>query len=512
MTYLLPILGDQLSLNLASLKFIQDQKVIIVMAEVREETDYAPHHRQKIWFLFAAMRHFAKKLEALGYQVHYSKIDDPKNTQSLIGEWERLAKHYDCKKIVLTEAGEWRLMEAIEAWQLKTSLELSCLEDSRFLCSHQDFLNWAKGRKQLRMEYFYQYMRKTHQILVDEKLTPVGGKWNFDQENRSPLKQLPPNLNRWTIYQDQIIDEVKELVASHFPENFGDLEQMYYAVTAEQAEIHFLEFLKTSLPLFGQYQDVMVSNQPYLYHAVISAYINVGFLDPLKVCQAAQDCYVSGQAPLNAVEGFIRQVLGWREYVRGIYWMQMPSYQNLNYFDANRKLPQLYWGGATKMNCLASVVSDTKKYAYSHHIQRLMITGNFALLAGLSPAAVCDWYLGVYIDAYEWVELPNTLGMALFADGGIMASKPYAASAKYIDKMSNFCEKCYYNPNELLGDKACPFNALYWNFIASHETLLSGNQRMAYMLSTWRRFSPSKQDAIKAQAKQHLLALEQNQL
>jgi len=506
MPYLLPVLADQLSLNIPSLRDFKPEEVVIVMAEVRSETDYAPHHRQKILFLFAAMRHFAQRLKNLGYQVHYTALDDPANTQSLISEWERIARVYQCSKIILTEPGEWRLKAAIVSWMQKVKITIQCLEDDRFLCSHQEFETWAKDRKQLRMEYFYQQMRRKYNLLVDEDQKPIGGRWNFDEENRAPLSEIP-DVPRLKIYDDEIISSVKQLISLHFPHQFGEYQQLYYAVTAEQAKAHFTLFLEEYLPFFGRYQDVMVANQPYLYHAVISAYLNVGFLDPLTVCQAASQRYTLGKAPLAAVEGFIRQILGWREYVRGIYWLKMPQYQEQNYFSAQRPLPALYWGGKTRMQCMSKAVADTQKYAYSHHIQRLMITGNFALLFGLAPKAVCEWYLGVYIDAYEWVELPNTLGMALFADGGVMASKPYAASAAYIQKMSNFCQGCYYQQKLMVGDKACPFNAMYWYFIASNEALLRNNPRMSYVMANWRRFSQEKQTQIKVQAEKHLEAL-----
>lgn len=508
MKYLVPVLADQLSLSLPSIKRFKPDEVIIVLAEVRSETDYAPHHRQKILFLFSAMRHFAQQLKKLGYQVHYTCLDDPENTHNLVSEWERLASFYHCQEIYLTEPGEWRLKDAIDAWMLVAKFKIHCLEDCRFLCSHQEFQAWAKGRKQLRMEYFYQQMRKKFNILVDEQHKPLGGRWNFDEENREPLGTIPDFPHRSETYDDEIIAEVKNLLAEYFPQQFGDCEQLYYAVTANQAQAHFERFLEDCLPSFGRFQDVMVVNQPYLYHAVISAYLNVGFLEPLAVCHAAVQRYQQGKAPLSAVEGFVRQILGWREYVRGIYWLMMPQYQNSNYFSAQRPLPALYWGGKTRMHCMSKVVEDTKKYAYSHHIQRLMITGNFALLTGLDPKAVSAWYLGVYVDAYEWVEMPNTIGMALFADGGLMASKPYAASARYIQKMSNFCQSCHYDPKLMVGENACPFNSLYWNFVATNEHLLQPHQRMNYVLANWRRFSQEKQAQILSQARKHLAALD----
>lgn len=512
MSCLRPILADQLSLDLSALSDIVLNQDVVVMCEVRTETDYVPHHPQKIILLFSAMRHFAKELQALGIKVHYVYLDDIENTHDLISEWERIAKLYDCQRVVLTQAGEWRLIDAIYHWQQQTTLGVTVREDRRFLCDESLFRQWAGGRKQLRMEYFYQMMRQKYKLLMDDKQKPIGGRWNYDSENRDGFKQaLQPPLRRHFIHDD-ITKAVIDLVKSVFSGYFGDIDGFDYAVTRDEAWICFADFIKHYLPFFGQHQDVMQVEGVFLYHSVISMYLNIGLLDPLKVCQQAEAAYFSGHAPLFAVEGFIRQVLGWREYVRGIYFLKMPGYQDLNYFQATSPLPALYWGKSTQMNCLKQVVGMTKRYAYSHHIQRLMITGNFALLAGIAPKEVCAWYLAVYLDAFEWVELPNTLGMALFGDGGVMASKPYAASARYIDKMSNFCSSCVFKPKDLLGDMACPFNSLYWHFIAKHELLLQKNPRMAYMIASWRRFSEDKKEAILAKAKFYLSRLDENNL
>ena len=504
-----PILADQLSINLASLQSCDLKKDIILFCEVRAETDYVSHHRQKIVFLFSAMRHFANLLKQKGYQVHYVTLTDVDNTHTLCSEWQRIALLYDCERVVVTEPGEWRVLQHI---QQQNNLQIEVLEDNRFLCSHQRFLQWAQGKKQLRMEYFYQTMRKHYHLLLEHDGQPIGGRWNYDVDNREPLKKIPTMPRRVQIVPDELTQEVIQLVSTHFPHYFGDLTGFSYAVTQEQANQQAAFFFEHCLPSFGQYQDVMVEGESFLYHAVLSMYLNAGLLDPMDLCREAESRYHLQLAPLSAVEGFIRQILGWREYVRGIYWMQMPTYSEQNYFQATRALPNLYWGGQTQMNCMAQVVTQTQQNAYSHHIQRLMVTGNFALLAGLSPKQVCDWYLAVYMDAYEWVELPNTLGMALFADGGLLASKPYAASGKYIDKMSNYCKSCHYKVKEVIGDKACPFNALYWNFIAQHENKLSSNMRMKYMYATWHRFDDAKKHSILQQAQQYLEALDNNLL
>lgn len=512
MKTLRPILADQLSLDLASLKTIDKSLDVIVFCEVRQETDYVPHHPQKIIFLFSAMRHFAYYLQGLGFQVHYVALDDMQNSQSLCNEWQRLALDYDCQRVVMTEPGEWRLLEIFKKWQKQSSMDISILEDDRFLCSHQAFKSWAADKKQLRMEYFYQMMRKKYNILIDADGRPTGGSWNYDARNRDPLKSVPNVPKRMAVTQDAITQDVIALVKKHFSKHFGDSDGFGYEVTLEGAKAKADEFFSQYLPYFGQYQDVMVLDEPFMFHAVLSMYINAGLLNPLELCQRAEQMYFNGQVPIEAAEGFIRQILGWREFVRGIYWLKMPDYIHGNALEAKRALPDLYWGGETKMNCLKQVVHQTWQNAYSHHIQRLMVTGNFALLAGLAPNEVCEWYLAVYLDAYEWVELPNTLGMSLFADGGVLASKPYAASGNYIDKMSNFCKSCQFNPKVTIGEDACPFNALYWNFIAEHESKLSQNHRMQYMYATWRRFDEQKRLAIIEQAKRYLSALEKNQL
>ncbi len=506
MNILRPILADQLSYDLASLSDLNLEHDRVVFCEVRAETDYVSHHPQKIIFLFSAMRHFAKALIAMGIQVTYVTLDDPDNTQSLISEWQRLSKQFGMDKIVVTEPGEWRLREAF----INAGLEMR--EDTRFLCTHQMFKNWAHHRKQLRMECFYQMMRQHHQLLLTEDGKPQGGKWNFDLENRDPLKGEPRFPKRLVFNPDEITQAVITLVRQHFSHHFGAIESFNYAVTHEDAQEHVKHFLKTCLPYFGQYQDVMMAQEVFLSHGVLSMYLNAGMLNPLVLCQQAQLEFEEGRSPLAAVEGFIRQILGWREYVRGIYWLNMPDYAQLNALHATRPLPELYWGASTNMNCLATVVKQTQLYAYSHHIQRLMITGNFALLAGLHPKAVCEWYLAVYLDAYEWVELPNTLGMALYADGGCMASKPYAASASYINKMSNFCESCVYNPKKVVGESACPFNSFYWDFIARHEDKLKSNMRMKFMYATWHRFDEDKKASILNQAKYYFEMLSLNQL
>jgi deoxyribodipyrimidine photolyase-related protein len=333
-----------------------------------------------------------------------------------------------------------------------------------------------------------------------EQDQPAGGRWNFDAENRKrmPSTVLPPALPSFPL--DATTEAVIELVGREFADHFGDLDHFDLPVTAEQAALGLDHFLTERLASFGDWQDFMRDNDPVLFHALISTSLNCGLLDPLTACRAAEAAWRAGVAPLNAVEGFIRQILGWREYVRGIYWLRMPEYGQLNALGATRKLPQFYWSGETRMNCMARVVADTRAHAYAHHIQRLMITGNFALLAGLDPDEVDEWYLIVYADAYQWVEMPNVRGMALFADGGVMASKPYAASGAYINRMSDYCAGCKYDVRIAVGENACPFNYLYWDFIARHQDRLGGNHRMAMPVRTLSRMDPQRVAAMRTQA------------
>ena len=351
-------------------------------------------------------------------------------------------------------------------------------------------------------------MRQKHDILMESPGRPIGGAWNYDEQNRKNANHIQAFPSRLVHPIDEVTSEILSLVEKEFSNHFGQLLPFNFAVTPEQALCEANYFIEHCLVYFGDYQDAMRSNEANLYHSRLSFYLNVGLLLPLELCRMAEEAFKQKRAPLNAVEGFIRQILGWREYVRGIYWLLMPQYADRNYFNASRPLPGLYWGQETQMFCMKEVVRQTQVEAYSHHIQRLMITGNFALLAGLNPKEVCEWYLAVYADAYEWVELPNTLGMALYADGGMMASKPYAASGKYIQKMSNFCKSCTYNPSDVVGENACPFNSLYWNFIDQHQDRLKNNSRLHYAYLNWDKMDQEKKKNILVRAAQVLTALD----
>ena len=501
MTELVVVFADQLSHNLSSLANADKGKATVLMMEVQDEADQVWHHRKKLVFLFSAMRHFADELKEAGWKVRYVKLTDSDNTNNFSEEITSAVIDVTPDRLLFTEPGEWRVEQIIRQLREQLDIPVSMFRNTRFVATKQQFRDWAKGRKELRMEYFYREMRRSTGLLMDGD-KPKGGKWNYDQENRSPIKSDQKLPNRHFVEPDDTTLDVLEMVSEKFPDRFGSLDSFGYGVTAKSAEAALDEFIKTRLPDFGTYQDAMITGQTFLFHSVLALYINVGLLDPLKACKAVEKAYLAGNAPINAVEGFIRQIIGWREYVRGVYWLKMPDYLDQNSLDAKEDLPDFYWSGKTKMNCVREVIEQTKEHAYSHHIQRLMITGNFALLAGIDPRQVHEWYLAVYADAFEWVELPNTLGMALFADGGLLASKPYAASANYINKMSNFCKSCHYDPKEKLGERACPFNALYWDFLDRNEKRLGKNPRMGMMYKNLQRMDDKALDDVRSQAQQ----------
>jgi deoxyribodipyrimidine photolyase-related protein len=494
------VLGDQLSLDLSSLQSVDVRNDLIWMCEVWDEATYVKHHKKKIAFLFSAMRHFAKDLKDQGYPVHYTKLDDPQNAGSFRGEIERAIKAHRPDKIIVTHPGESRVLEDVRTWEQTFGIPVEILDDTRFLCPLDDFKAWAKDRKTFRMEFFYRDMRRRYNILMNGE-NPEGGEWNYDAQNRqsAPDHLFIPKPKIFT--PDMITQDVMALVANKFSDHFGDLEPFYFAVTRAQALEVLDAFIDERLESFGEYQDAMVTGEPWMYHSHLSFYLNCGLLNPLEVIQKAEQAYRQKKAPLNAVEGFIRQILGWREYVRGIYWLKMPAYAEENYLGASRNLPSFFWTAETKMNCLKQSITETKSNAYAHHIQRLMVLGNFCLLAGIDPRFVNEWYLIVYADAYEWVEMPNVSGMVLFADGGLLASKPYAASGAYIDKMSDYCKGCTYNVKEKNGAKACPFNYLYWDFLDRNRGKLGKNQRLAISYKSLDKMDDEKRKAIQADAK-----------
>ncbi len=503
MSRLVLVLGDQLSPELSALRKADKSADIIVMAEVADEAAYVPHHPKKIAFLFAAMRKFAAALESEGWDIRYTRLDDAGNAGSIVGELLRRAEDTGATEVIATEPGEWRLISKLKHAPLKVHL----LEDDRFLASHAAFEAWAAGRKTLRMEYFYREMRRKTGLLMDGD-QPEGGTWNYDHENRKPAPDDIAFSGPMRFTPDAVVEEVLDLVEARFGGNFGTLRPFTFATDRSQARRALTHFITHALPRFGDFQDAMLDQNRFLYHAVISPYLNAGLLTVREVCEAAEAAYRDGHAPINAAEGFIRQIIGWREYVRGIYFLEGPDYPARNGLAHRRDLPELYWGAETRMRCLSKAVEQTREEAYAHHIQRLMVTGNFALLAGIDPHQVHEWYLSVYIDAYEWVEAPNTVGMSQFADGGIIASKPYVSSGAYINRMSDYCKSCAYSVSAKTGEAACPFNLLYWHFLDRHRDRFSQNPRMGNMYRTWDRMDADRRATVLADAEAFLERLD----
>ncbi len=507
MTILIPILGDQLSHRLASLRDVPPAEAVLLMMEVAEETTYVRHHKRKIALILAAMRHFADELRGAGWRVDYVRLDDPANSGSFTGEVARAVDRHRPAAIRIVEPGEWRVMEMIGGWAARFGLPVEIVPDDRFVCGILEFQTWAQARDDLVMEFFYREMRRKTGLLMTAAGKPEGGQWNLDKENRAPPRHGLNYPEPMHFAPDEITAEVLALVEDRFAGHFGRLAKFALPVTADQARQALRHFIRTALPDFGTYQDAMVTGQDWLYHSWLSPALNLGLLTPLEVAQAAAQAYAVGDVPLNAAEGFIRQIIGWREYVRGYYWMEMPEVAAANALAATRPLPDFYWTGETDMLCLAEAVRNTRDHGYAHHIQRLMVLGNFAMLAGVRPQDVADWFLVVYADAYEWVELPNVIGMSQHADGGRMATKPYAGGGAYIDRMSDHCGRCRYDVKQKTGPNACPFNALYWDFLARHEGRFRRNRRMTNMYANWDRMKPEVRDAYRASAAAFLAAL-----
>lgn len=494
------VLWDQLSPKMSSLESINPQQDTILICETIQECTYVKHHKKKLVFILSSMRHFAKDLEQKGYRIIYTKLDDVLNTGTLEGEIKRAISTEVFDHIIVTWPGEYRLLKILEDLKSSISIPLTIKEDNRFLVAFEEFSAWALTRRELRMEYFYRRMREKYNILMKGK-DPVGGQWNFDVENRKVPKGKYSIPKTYTSQPDAITQEVITLVERNFPNHFGNIVPFHFAINAEQAIQAFERFIAERLKFFGDYQDAMIECEPWMYHSHISFYINIGLLDPLECIKKIEKAYYDGDVSINSAEGFIRQILGWREYVRGIYWLKMPAYKEMNFFEASWSLPDFYWTADTNMNCMKQCITETKENAYAHHIQRLMVLGNFALVAGIDPIAVNEWYLIVYADAFEWVELPNVTGMILFADGGYLGSKPYAASGAYINKMSNYCKNCSYSVDEKSGPKACPFNYLYWNFLDQNRNKLKDNHRLRMIYSVLDKKDQSAIELIRSDAK-----------
>ena len=501
MRNLVLVLGDQLNRDAAAFDGFDAKQDAVWMAEVREEATHAWSHKCRIAMFLSAMRHFRGLLEAEGIAVHYRNLDDAGNLQSFEAELAAEIRKRKPKLLIVTEPGEYRVRENLTQAAAAANVPLEIRTDRHFLASTEDFAIYARDKKQLRMEFFYRVMRERYAYLMENK-KPLGGKWNYDPENRKSFGKAGPATISWmkTFPPDAVTNGVLEMVAREFPDHPGQLASFDFPVTRAEAQTALEIFITDALPHFGDYQDAMWTGEPFLYHSRLSAALNLKLLDPREVIRAAEQAYHDGHVPLHSAEGFIRQILGWREYVRGVYWLLMPQYLERNYLEAREKLPGFYWTADTDMACLHDALTQTLRYGYAHHIQRLMVTGLFCLLLGVEPQQVHGWYLAVYIDAVEWVELPNTLGMSQYGDGGVMGSKPYVASGKYIQRMSNYCANCRYNPAESVGESACPFTTLYWDFLMRHEKMLAGNPRMIMQVKNLVRISGPKKAAIQAQA------------
>ncbi|WP_088330347.1 cryptochrome/photolyase family protein [Lacimicrobium sp. SS2-24] len=497
MSKLLLLLGDQLDQHQQAIRELDKQQDHILMAELTDEAGYVPHNRRKIALIFSAMRHMAKGLRDSGYRVTYFTYQQ--SVEAGLNSISELVCHqlkqHAYQAFAYVEAGEYRLDQELDTLTKRLDVPTEKFDCSNFIFSRKTMLGWFEGKKSPRMEHYYRWARQQTGWLMDNN-KPLGGQYNYDKQNRQPWDPsvVPPPALQFE--PDTITQDVIALVNETFAHHPGTLHDFAMAVTTQQAEQALDDFIQLRLPSFGDYQDALADNQSTVFHSLLSAYINIGLLSPVKVCEAVVKAYEDGRAPLNAVEGFIRQILGWREYVRGLYWHCGPDYQHRNALNSTTPLPDWFWTGDTRMRCVSQAISSSLNQAYAHHIQRLMVIGNFALLTGLDVKAVCRWYLAVYIDAFEWVELPNTLGMALYADDGFVASKPYAASGRYINKMGNHCKNCAYNINQTTGNKACPFNALYWQFIHRHQSKFKDNPRMALMLSQWQKKSHDDQQAL----------------
>ncbi|MFN4361920.1 MAG: cryptochrome/photolyase family protein [Hylemonella sp.] len=501
MRRLVLVLGDQLDPQASAFDGFDPAQDAVWMAEVAEESTHIPSGQPRTALFLSAMRHFAQALRTLGRPLHYTRLDDADNRGSLAAQLVHDLAQLQPRELVLTAPGDWRVLRALQAAAREAGLPLEIRDDRHFYTTVREFAAHAQGRKSLRMEYFYREQRRRHGVLMDGN-EPAGGRWNYDSDNRQPFGPDGPGFlpQPPRFAPDAITQEVLTLVRTRFADHPGTLATFAWPVTREQALQALQAFITERLPHFGPWQDAIWPGEPWLYHAQLGAALNLKLLNPREVVAAAEAAYRAGQVPLASAEGFIRQILGWREYVRGIYWTQMPGYLEQNALDAHQPLPAWYWDGRTDLACLRDAITQTLQHGYAHHIQRLMVTGLYALLLGVEPREIHAWYLGVYVDAVEWVELPNTLGMSQHADGGLMASKPYIASGKYIERMSPLCRGCRYDPAQRTGERACPITTLYWDFLLRHEARLAANPRTALQVKNLARLDATERQAVQERA------------
>jgi deoxyribodipyrimidine photolyase-related protein len=525
--HLVLILGDQLDEQSSAFEGFDPKQDAVLMIEAREESTHVWSHKIRTTLFLSAMRHFAKSLEARGWPVIYRQLDKEADA-SLADGLLAVIKTHSPQAVIGVEPGDWRVRQALDDAtksvavstdfmpakdQKASKIGIEWRPDTHFLCDLPEFRQWAGKSTTLRMEFFYRVMRKKHHVLMEGKkgrAEPIGGQWNFDADNRKSFgKAGPQGIPTPRVYaQGKITQDVSKLVNKEFADHPGSLENFNWPVTREQALQALDDFIKLRLPFFGPHQDAMWTHLDFGWHSLLSSSLNLKLLNPLEVIQAAEKSYRAGKVDLPSVEGFIRQILGWREFMRGVYFLDMPKLKEDNFYDHQNALPKWYWSGDTKMNCMKNCIEQTMQNGYSHHIQRLMITGMFGVTAQIKPQALCDWYLAVYVDAVEWVELPNTAGMALFANGGRFTSKPYVASGAYVKRMSNYCQGCAYSPEARTGKDACPMTVLYWNFLDEHEKEFAGNPRTALMVKNLQRMSADERMAVRARASEMLSDLD----
>lgn len=496
---LVVVLGDQLDPDGAAFDGIDRKHDVVLSCEAWEEATYIPQHRQRLVLFFSAMRHFRSVLRRRRFPLRYLELDDPENPGTLREAVAKQIERLRPERVVVTQPGDHRVLEALREGSGSTPLEVRT--DRHFLATPADFADFAAGRRELRQEDYYRRLRRHHDILMEGN-EPVGGRWNYDADNRKSFGRQGPGLlpQPARFAPDRTTREVMELVRRRFPDAPGDLDGFAHPVTTADARHALEDFIENRLPRFGDVQDAMASGHPFLYHSLLSAPLNLHLLNPRDAIEAALEAWRTGRAPLNAVEGFVRQVLGWREYVRGIYWTRMPEYVSLNVLRADLPMPAFFWTAESEMRCIQESVSQLVRHAYAHHIQRLMVLGQLALLLGVDPYQVHAWHLSMYIDAIDWVSAPNVIGMSQYGDGGLVGSKPYCASGAYIDRMSDYCRGCRFDPKKATGDDACPVTTLYWDFLARHKKRFARNHRMGFQLKNVERKDTSELRAISRRA------------
>lgn len=500
------ILGDQLNAQHSWYRS-KSPDILYVIAEIHEEATYVPHHIQKVCAFFLAMENFANALASAGHQVLHLTLDDTRKYPNFPALLDHLVHQYGVELVSYQQPDEYRLLTQLSHWAKESAVKTLCVDTEHFLLPWQQIPEWLPANKGWRMEFFYRRMRKVHKVLMDGD-DPVGGQWNFDKENRLPLDKGLSIPKPMMFRQD--IAAIKKRIEKHKIKTIGSVgNTLLWPTTRKDSQKLLRFFIKELLPLFGTYQDAMSQDEWSIFHSRLSFSMNTKMLHPMEVIRAVESAHQERtDISISQAEGFIRQILGWREFVRAIYWRSIPGYTDQNYFSAQRKLPDYFWNGDTRMACMAKAIGQSLEFAYAHHIQRLMVTGNFCLLAGIEPQQVHEWYLSIYIDALEWVEAPNTLGMSLFADGGKLASKPYSAGGNYIHKMSDHCQHCYYSVKAKHGENSCPFNSLYWHFLHRHQDKLRNNHRLSMIYRNWEKRDDKDRQAILETAEHYLANIE----